>query len=813
MANSIRQSELDRLKNSIRDMTDLSRSVRNTFDEINSVTGDTADKFKTIVDNAKQNANLVERYLISQQLTKKIQSQINEFKSKSGYLDRSQLEFRKSELLLQKKIATAQISRLLNSQLDNDAKEQAINAIKTRMMMESAELDILEKQVDTQNDIVRALEDQLTAAQKLGEVTIEQDNLFDQGKNKLLDWYNKFKSINVLQKGIALATTAFVAIIKKGYENFLAFDTAATSVRQTLGFFPGEMDALRGTIKNVTFDLMDMGATFDDVAKSVTAIASEINGIVAQDKELLTTVTALAKNFGISEATSAKFLKTMGGVSNQTAKSQTSMIGFSKNLAKASGVPLDQLMKDVADAGDNARIYAGRTAVELVKAAAGARMLGTNLESAAKSADQLLNFESSINSELKASALLGRNIDFNRARQLAFSKDILGSEKEILRITKGIKFNELNPIQQKAYAEAAGKTVGELQDMLQAEKNMQLLRESGTQEQRDLINEYDRLMQMKEEQAQSEGEIAEQQIKQRLNQERMAQLQNKFNKLISELAGPVMDFVEPLLDLAIKIFPGLIAGMKIFSNGVLFVTGLSLWKMIPKAIGVFSRFFSGGAGFLKSFGAAIVSISKSFGIFVKGLSFIGKLLGPIGLVISAFSLIGNLMKRWQEAPDGILGGFEAIAGALYDTFLKPFVDAYDWIAGMFVGKSPSKLALGILKGIQSVAGLILDALTLPFRLFWNNTVAKIPGVPALGAPSEALGLGGAGGESGEGSIGGNDKLMEVISTGNQQIVNKIDELITALGNGGIGVNLDGVKVNYALAKSAVTRGSFGQATF
>lgn len=813
MANSIRQSELDRLKDSIRDMTDLSRSVRSTFDEINSVTGDTADKFKTIVDNAKQNANLVERYLISQQLTKKIQSQINEFKSKSGYLDRSQLEFRKSELLLQKKIATAQISRLLNSQLDNDAKEQAINAIKTRMMMESAELDILEKQVDTQNDIVRALEDQLVEAQKLGEVTIEQDNLFDQGKNKLLDWYNKFKNINILQKGIALATTAFVAILKKGYENFLAFDTAATNVRQTLGFFPGEMDALRGTIKNVTFDLMDMGATFDDVAKSVTAIASEINGIVAQDEELLKTVTALAKNFGISEATSAKFLKTMGGVSNQTAKSQTAMIGFSKNLAKASGVPLDQLMKDVADAGDNARIYAGRTAVELVKAAAGARMLGTNLESAAKSADQLLNFESSINSELKASALLGRNIDFNRARQLAFSKDILGSEKEILRITKGIKFNELNPIQQKAYAEAAGKTVGELQDMLQAEKNMQLLRESGTQEQRDLINEYDRLMQMKEEQAQSEGEIAEQQIRQRLNQERMAQLQNKFNKLISELAGPVMDIVEPMLDLAIKIFPGLVAGMKIFSNVALAVTGLSLWKMIPKAIGVFSRFFSGGAGFLKSFGAAIASISKSFGIFVKGLSFIGKLLGPLGLVISAFSLIGNLMKRWQEAPDGILGGFEAIGGALYDTFLKPFVDAYDWIAGMFVGKSPSKLALGILKGIQSVAGLILDALTLPFRLFWNNTVAKIPGVPALGAPSEALGLGGAGGESGEGSIGGNDKLMEVISTGNQQIVNKIDELITALGNGGIGVNLDGVKVNYALAKSAVTRGSFGQATF
>ena len=891
MANSIRQSELDRLKNSIKDMTDLSKSVRDTFDEINSVTGDTSDKFKTIVDDAKKNSNLSEKYLISQQLTKKIQTQINEFKSKSGYLDKSQLEFRKSELLLQKKIATAQISKLLNSKLDNGVKQKAIDAIKTKMRMESAELDVLEKQVDAQNDIVKGLEDQLTEAQKLGQISIKQDNLFDQGKNKLTDWYNKFKDINIVQKGIALGITAFVAIVKKGYENFLALDSAATKVRQTLGFFPGEMNGLRSNIKDVTFDLMDMGATFDDVAQTVTDISGEINGIVAQDKELLTDLTAISKNFGISAATSSKFLKTMGGVSGESALSQKAMIGFSKDLAKAAGVPLDTLMKDVAEAGDSARIFAGKTSLELVKSAAAARMLGTNLASAAASAEKMLDFESSINSELKASALLGQNINFNNARRMAFNKDTIGANKEILRITKQIRFNELNPIQMKAYADAAGKTVGELQDMLQQEKNMQLLRESGNQEQRDLIAQYDKLMQMKDKEAKDQGEIAAQQIRQRLNQERMAQLQNKFNQLISELAQPVMDIVEPMLDLAISILPAITSGIKFIAPLMIGLGTLKFFKVVPAFFKTFIDSMKKGAGLTKSLTLSFGQAGKSMGFLFKQLGFFSKLLGPIGLVIAGFQLLGSLTKNFKKyvGEDGlILGGIKAIGVSLYEVLLKPFVDiidwigskfgienlgsmiiaplasigstiaevitwpyrkafeiikglwstlgptmlnslksvgsglyqvtiapfslAWDWITGFFGGKSPSKLGLAILKGIKSVSGLILDALTLPFRLFWNNTVAKIPGVPELGAPSAMLGADGGSGEA-ETTVGGNDALIEAIQKGNQQVVGKIDELLTALSNGGIAVNLDGVKVNYALAKSNLERGQLGQATF
>jgi len=52
-----------------------------------------------------------------------------------------------------------------------------------------------------------------------------------------------------------------------------------------------------------------------------------------------------------------------------------------------------------------------------------------------------------------------------------------------------------------------------------------------------------------------------------------------------------------------------------------------------------------------------------------------------------------------------------------------------------------------------------------------------------------------------------------IKQGLELVAQKIDTLTTMMANGGIAVNLDGRQVNYALAKSANTRGSLGQATF
>ena len=635
-----------------------------------------------------------------------------------------------------------------------------------------------------------------------------------------------------------LAAQMATAILEKGYENFKAFDKSAVDVRKNLGALPGQANVLEKRLKTVTIDMMHLGVTFDDVAKSMNELTNEFTGLVAQDENLLKTTTALAKQFGIAEGTSVKFLKTLGGISGNSASSQRSMIGFAQKIAQAAGVPLGKIMHDVADASDDVRIYVGSSVVSIIKAAAAARMLGIDLNKAALTADKLLNFESSIASELKASALLGQNINFNYARQLFFNKNIIAANKEILRLTKQVNFNQLDPIKQKAYADAAGKSVGELQDMLQQEKNIALVANSTNKDVRKRYEEYMRLMQVKEEDAKNEGKLAEQEFLRRANQEKLAQIQNKFNQLMSELAEPVMEVTEYLLDIAIVIMPHVITGIKM---------GITLFKSL-----------SAGAGYIATkLGAWITATSAIIGPLTRTskillsigkfllpiISTFGRWLNPIGWVITALigikSLMGNIAKYWDESadwPSKMWTGLKLLTKAIIEAFL-PFDTVRKNLDEWFFGKSPSKAGKLIAKGFSSIGPELQDSLVTPVNKAYDEIKNISPpeikvtgGFSSIGSKlqdSLITSVNKAYGEIKNISppeinvdSATTNKLIEttdntlisVIKTSNQQLVAKIDQLMTMMANGGIAVNLDGQRINAALSTTILKSGGFGQST-
>ena len=87
-------------------------------------------------------------------------------------------------------------------------------------------------------------------------------------------------------------------------------------------------------------------------------------------------------------------------------------------------------------------------------------------------ADKLLNFEESIESQLKASVLLGREINLDRARQLALNNDLAGALEEVVTQVGGeAEFNELNRIQRQALADSVGVSVQELSRLVRDNAN------------------------------------------------------------------------------------------------------------------------------------------------------------------------------------------------------------------------------------------------------------------------------------------------------------------------------------------------------
>ena len=75
------------------------------------------------------------------------------------------------------------------------------------------------------------------------------------------------------------------------------------------------------------------------------------------------------------------------------------------------------------------------------------------MDTVSKIADTLLDFQSSIESELKASLLIGRQLNFNRARELALTGDLAGLQQEVVRLVGSEQeLNRLNVVQRKALA-------------------------------------------------------------------------------------------------------------------------------------------------------------------------------------------------------------------------------------------------------------------------------------------------------------------------------------------------------------------------
>ena len=160
-------SDVEELEKSVKDLTSLSQSLRDVFTKINRETDVLGQGFRDIVNTARTNVNLAERYLTSQKLQESVQNRINEIKSKSSFLDSVGLQFKREETQLQMRIAAAQI-RALQSQIaiqgiNNRERLRAIESLKIQNVLRGAELRYVTTSANNQSQVVASLNAQLTA--------------------------------------------------------------------------------------------------------------------------------------------------------------------------------------------------------------------------------------------------------------------------------------------------------------------------------------------------------------------------------------------------------------------------------------------------------------------------------------------------------------------------------------------------------------------------------------------------------------------------------------------------------------------------
>jgi hypothetical protein len=204
----------------------------------------------------------------------------------------------------------------------------------------------------------------------------------------------------------------------------------------------------------------------EEAGKATISLGQKLGNV--NDVALGTSLNAgfLAHNLGLSGDEAAGVITQFGrlqGLSNDTG---LNMAAATKELALQNNVAPRQVMQDIAKNGEAFALFSKDGGKNMAEAAVAAAKLGSDLGTASKMSENLLDYNSSVEKEMNASVLLGRDLNLGKARELAYAGDIAGAQREALEAAGGVQeFNKMDYYQKKAVADALGVSVQELQTM------------------------------------------------------------------------------------------------------------------------------------------------------------------------------------------------------------------------------------------------------------------------------------------------------------------------------------------------------------
>ena len=224
---------------------------------------------------------------------------------------------------------------------------------------------------------------------------------------------------------------------------------------------------------------------------------------------------------------------------------------------------------------------------ELTKAVMQADRLGLTLEQVDKIGESLLNFEQSIEAELKAELLTGKAINLEKARSAALSGDTAKLTTAIAEEVGNIhKFERMNVLQRQAYAEAFGMSASEMGDMFRKREFENKLGADASK----TATEQLKL-------AKERGITIEESVKKDLEAKSLAELQKytfeKISSILSKIASGPMATIYKYIEKGLKGVEGILGAFSKMTGGGL---GNALGAAIlgaPLLIGA-TRLMAGG---------------------------------------------------------------------------------------------------------------------------------------------------------------------------------------------------------------------------
>lgn len=371
------------------------------------------------------------------------------------------------------------------------------------------------------------------------------------------------KEQNVVLTGLrsmasSLKTSTFqIGLLSAGltgvYKIFTQIDKESGDFAKAMGISYGEARQIRKEFETIAAESNDVNITASKLLQSQLDINKALGVNVKLNSEDLKLYTELKNVAGIEVAALNEVVK-LSKLRNESFEDTTSSLLGQLQIAKAqTGINFNnkEIYDAIAKTSNTIKLSLRGGTKELISAIAQAKKLGLSLEQIDKTAGSLLDFESSISSELNAELLTGRQLNLEQARLYALNNDIAGVTTEIAK--QGINaanFASMNRIQQEAIAEAIGLSRNELADSLMEQQALNKLSEFDG---KTLLEKYETARKLGQENEfinKLGSKQLEDQLKSQSLQERIVAIQEKFVSAFERLSPILEKLITPFVSLA-----------------------------------------------------------------------------------------------------------------------------------------------------------------------------------------------------------------------------------------------------------------------
>ena len=379
-----------------------------------------------------------------------------------------------SEPLKDASSITSQLNKLSNANETlivrrKAAEESYVAALKKGKQPQIDAAKTTYEQLRAQLSISLSLEDQIRKLESIAEeeerITKEKakqfslSNLAKKSMDGISSYFEKLLGFSFSLTGI------FTLILKAAFD----IDSQIVELGRSLGISKEQAKGIREEFYQYAQSIEDGFTTTKKLLQAQTDLSKQLGIAVKFNKEDLKTFAKLTELYGLSSEEAGKLSKLSAVTGKSVEQYKNSILKGSFYAQQATKTHFDQreILKEVANLSAGILVKFRGNPEALSRAVVEAKKLGTNLATVDKIGESLLNWESSIENELKAELLTGKQINLEKARYAALTGNQLDLTREIASQVGTLNdFENLNVIAQKSLAEAFGLSRDEMAEML-----------------------------------------------------------------------------------------------------------------------------------------------------------------------------------------------------------------------------------------------------------------------------------------------------------------------------------------------------------